>query len=134
MAPLMRFRGKVLLAEDDPVNQAVAAEMLQLLGADVDCASDGGQALALLKAGRFDLALLDVQMPVLDGTEVARALREWERSERRPSTPIVALTANATPDDRRECLASGMDSFVAKPVSLQALTAVLASHLRPADD
>jgi signal transduction histidine kinase/CheY-like chemotaxis protein len=103
---------RVLLAEDNPVNQDVAAELMRLVGLQVDVASDGAQAVALAEAGPYDLVLLDMHMPELDGLAVARRLRTTlDRS-----LPLIAMTADAFDDDRQTCLAAGMDDHLPKPV------------------
>jgi signal transduction histidine kinase/CheY-like chemotaxis protein len=114
-----RARGRVLVAEDNPVNQKVAARLLERLGLSVDVAADGAQALELWRSRRHDLVLLDCQMPVLDGYQTAAALRAEE--QRDEHVPIVALTANAMAEDRARCLAAGMDDYLAKPVRLEDL-------------
>jgi signal transduction histidine kinase/DNA-binding response OmpR family regulator len=124
-APVSRVRGTVLLVEDNAVNQEVAREMLTSLGVDVHVAEDGEQALSVLENARYDLVLMDCQMPRLDGFEATRRLRARERAAGAPRTPVVALTANAMQGDRDECLAAGMDDYVAKPfTSVQLLLAL----------
>jgi CheY-like chemotaxis protein len=118
---------RVLVAEDHREIQKVTATLLDLAGADVTLAANGRAAcdlaLAARDAGRpFDLVLMDMQMPVLDGYEATRLLRAWGLT-----TPIVAVTAHADPDDRAECLAIGCDAHVAKPVDWPALLALLAN-------
>jgi len=111
---------RVLLAEDNPINALLARTLLQREGAQVDRAASGEEAIAALAAGRYDLVLMDVRMPGLSGVETARALRA-----KGVTTPIVALTADAFEDDRRACLAAGMDDFLVKPLTETALRAVL---------
>jgi signal transduction histidine kinase/DNA-binding response OmpR family regulator len=124
-APASRVRGTVLLVEDNAVNQEVAREMLTSLGVEVHVAEDGEQALSVLATARYDLVLMDCQMPKLDGFEATRRLRARERAEGAPRTPVVALTANAMQGDRDECIAAGMDDYVAKPfTSVQLLLAL----------
>lgn len=115
----------VLLVDDNAINQLVACEMLVSIGAEVACAGDGAEALAALEAERYDLVIMDVQMPVLNGLG---ATREWRRREAEHGSarvPIVALTANAMPVDRERCLAAGMDDYLAKPVRREQLAEVL---------
>jgi CheY-like chemotaxis protein len=112
---------RVLLAEDNPINALLARTLLQREGAQVDRAGSGEEAVAALAAARYDLVLMDVRMPGMSGFEAARAIRA-----KGVTTPIVALTADAFEDDRRACLAAGMDDFLTKPLTETALRAVLA--------
>ena len=133
-APLPQsLRGRVLLVEDNPVNALVAQAGMSQLGLDVTLVSDGQQALDLLVPGPhdFDLVLMDCQMPVLDGVETTRRLRAHEDSIGSPNVPVIALTANAMPQDRRRCAAAGMDDHLAKPFRQEELLAVLVRHLHP---
>jgi signal transduction histidine kinase/CheY-like chemotaxis protein len=113
---------RVLVVDDQPVNQEFAVEALRRLGHRPTPASNGEDALRLLRQQKFDLVLLDIQMPGIDGLEVARRFRATERA---PRTPIVALTAHTTREMRDRCLAAGFDSVLAKPVSQPSLAAVL---------
>jgi len=119
----------VLVVDDHPVNQEFAIEALRRLGHRVTSASNGEEALRALARTRFDLVLLDVQMPGVDGLEVARRFRDSESGAR---TPIVALTAHTTREMRDRCLAAGFDSVLPKPVSQPALAAVLRGAEAPA--
>jgi two-component system sensor histidine kinase/response regulator len=110
-APLRGAR--VLLAEDHPLNQRVALELLREVGVVAEVAADGASAVARASAGGWDLVLMDVQMPVLDGLEATRAIRAALGAA---APPIVALTANALPADRQRCLDAGMVDFIPKPV------------------
>ncbi len=121
--PVRRPGARVLLAEDSPVNQQVAGELLALAGVEVDVAGDGQSAVDAARAGAYDLILMDVQMPVLDGLAATREIR---RIPGRGDVPIVAMTANAFDDDRRACLAAGMNDHLAKPVDPERLYATLA--------
>ena len=117
---------RVLLVEDNPLNQLVAAEMLRDKGVLVDLARDGAEALQRLAATEYDAVLMDVQMPVMDGYEATRELR---RNPRLAQLPVIALTANAMIGDRERCLAAGMNDYLAKPVAPEALYAALRSQL-----
>ncbi len=115
---------RVLLAEDDVVNQMVVSEMLGQLGCSVDVVSDGGAARAAAAIGRYDLIFMDCHMPVVDGYEATHRIRADERAAGR-HTPIVALTADALAGDRERCLESGMDDYLTKPVSSAQLAAAV---------
>ncbi len=105
---------KILLAEDSLVNQTLAKGVLGQWGHSVDVAVDGKEAVEMWGANDFDLILMDVQMPEMDGLQATRLIRERE-SESNQHIPIVAMTANAMQGDREECLAAGMDGYVSKP-------------------
>jgi signal transduction histidine kinase/DNA-binding response OmpR family regulator len=113
---------RVLLAEDNEVNQLLAQTHLQALGCEVTLAANGEEALRQWQAGPHDLVLMDCQMPELDGYQATRRMREIEAAQPgRPRTPIVALTANAMEGDRERCLAAGMDDYLSKPFTREAL-------------
>ena len=123
---------KILLAEDNAVNRLLAVKLLERDGHQVTTAPDGRDALAKLEAERFDVVLMDVQMPEMNGFEATAAIREGERGTGRHQF-IVAITAHALKGDRNRCLEAGMDSYVSKPVGRAELAAVLAEaadHLR----
>ncbi len=113
-APATRLR--VLLAEDNLVNQLVASKMLEKLWCDVDVAANGKQAVDMLAASAYDVVFMDCQMPVMDGFQATDTIRREEGSSGR-HVPIVAMTANAMAGDRERCLAAGMDDYMSKPVS-----------------
>jgi CheY-like chemotaxis protein len=115
---------RVLLAEDNPFNQAVMREMLEKRGHSLRIAADGREALAALEEDSFDVLLLDVHMPEVDGFQVVAALRRREEGTGR-RLPVVALTARSTEGDRERCLRSGMDEYLAKPVRPAELFALL---------
>ncbi|WP_414602896.1 ATP-binding protein [Pseudomonas nitroreducens] len=121
-AALEQFSARVLLVEDNPVNQLVARGLLQKLGCQVGIANNGEEALQQLASAEFDLVLMDCNMPVMDGYQATREIRE---SGRWPSLPVIALTANALPDERERCRAAGMDDYLAKPFHRDELAAIL---------
>lgn len=120
--PLLSRRAQVLLVEDNPVNQLVAKGMLVKLGCEVTVAAHGAEALNQLEQRDFDLVLMDCNMPVMDGYEASRQIR---RSGRWPDLPIVALTANAMPEERERCRTAGMSDYLSKPFRREELAAVL---------
>ena len=117
---------RVLLVEDNTVNQRVAHAMLQRLGYEVDLAEDGERALEALRVHRYQVVLMDCQMPVMDGYEATRRLRDEAEGALDPAVPVIAMTAHAMNGDRERCLAAGMDDYMSKPVSLDAMRDVLA--------
>jgi signal transduction histidine kinase/CheY-like chemotaxis protein/ligand-binding sensor domain-containing protein/HPt (histidine-containing phosphotransfer) domain-containing protein len=119
---------RVLLAEDNPVNQRVAVHTLQRLGHRVRVAGDGRQALAALAEEAFDLVLMDVQMPEMDGLEATAILREQERDTGR-RVPVIALTAHAMKGDRERCLQAGMDGYLSKPFNSRQLQEAIADFV-----
>ena len=116
---------KVLLAEDNPVNQEVAREYLSAFGCSVTVAQDGEEAVEFLRHARFDIVLMDCQMPVMDGLTAVKTFREIETRENRPRVPIIACTANAYDSDRIEALEAGMDDYLVKPFNDGALLEIL---------
>ncbi|MCX8004739.1 MAG: response regulator, partial [Burkholderiaceae bacterium] len=120
----------VLLVEDNDVNQALAVAMLEKLGCQVEVAADGHAALAALARRRFDLVLMDCQMPGMDGFEAVRQLRAAARGATPPSVPVVALTAHALAGDAERCRAAGFDGYLAKPFRFGELAATLQRYLR----
>jgi two-component system sensor histidine kinase/response regulator len=121
--PASRSLGRVLVVEDNPVNQLVAEGMLGRLGYQVSLAGDGRSALAQVSTERFDIVLMDCQMPGMDGFEATRCIRTAERGERH--IPIIGLTAHASAEAREACLKAGMDDFISKPYTLDELGAAL---------
>ena len=112
-----RHRLKVLLAEDNAVNQLLASRILESLGHHATVVSNGREALAAVGAGDFDLIVMDVQMPEMDGFEATAEIRELEKSSGK-HIPIIAMTAHAMKGDRERCLAAGMDGYVSKPIRI----------------
>jgi len=127
-----RFSGRVLLAEDNPVNQKVAVGALRKLGLEVDIAQNGLLALDLFRSNQYRMVFMDCQMPELDGFAATRQIREWEQRESRPNTPVVALAAHAMIGDRERCLAVGMNDYLVKPFGLEELRSTInrAGYLR----
>jgi two-component system, sensor histidine kinase len=122
-------RYRILLVEDNKVNQIVASRFLARLGQQVEIANDGAEAVAITRGQIFDLILMDMQMPVMDGIEATRRII----AEGGPcaSTPIIAMTANASDDDRRRCMDAGMQGFESKPVTLERLKQMIAFATTP---
>jgi signal transduction histidine kinase/ActR/RegA family two-component response regulator len=131
--PAVQGQGRVLLVEDNPINQAVATAMLDKLGVAWCLAEDGAQALERMATTTVDLVLMDCQMPILDGYQATAAIRQLA-DPKKAGVPIVALTANALQGDQQRCLAAGMNGFLAKPYTLDQLAQLLAAHLSETDN
>ncbi len=118
---------KALVVEDNPVNQRVATALLERLGFETDAASNGKEALELVQTNHhgYDVILMDCQMPIMDGYETTRCIREWEQSNGQCDTPIIALTADALPGTEANCHRAGMNDYLAKPIRKESLRAVL---------
>jgi CheY-like chemotaxis protein/HPt (histidine-containing phosphotransfer) domain-containing protein len=127
-----QYSGRVLLVEDNAINQRVARRFLERLGCEVEVVGDGAQAVAAFQRQRFGFILMDMQMPVMDGIEATRRIRELEIGHRR--TPIVALTANAMMGTLERCLEAGMDDYLTKPLDITRLQDVLDRFFAPATD
>ncbi|MFK7859081.1 MAG: response regulator [Granulosicoccus sp.] len=123
LSHLPSLNARVLLVEDNPVNQDVAMGMLEQLGCDVELATDGADAVNKGAAEKYDIVLMDCQMPRMDGYEATRLIKSGDSIN--APTPIVALTANAMDGDREKCLLAGMDDYVSKPVRTQVLSHML---------
>ncbi|MGV0958420.1 MAG: response regulator [Limnohabitans sp.] len=112
---------RVLMVEDTPINQTLQSILLKRMGFEVTLANNGLEGITAFKGGTFDLVLMDIQMPEMGGVEATHAIRELEKSRQVRPTPIIAVTANALKGDREHYLAAGMDGYVSKPISLDAL-------------
>ncbi len=121
---------RLLLVEDNAINREVAGELLEKCGATVVMAENGKEALARLHEQAFDLVFMDIQMPVMDGLEATQNIR---RVEDWTDLPVVAMTASVLPEDRENCLAAGMNDFVAKPIEVEELFSVMRRWLLPGD-
>ncbi len=124
-AAQQRFSGHVLLVEDNFVNQKVAARFLERLGCSIEVAGNGAEGVAAAAARHFDIILMDLQMPVMDGLTATRKIRTYETLR---NTPIIALTANAMAGDRERCEAAGMDDYLTKPIEIERLRAILTKY------
>jgi len=124
-----RLTGTVLVVEDNPVNRIIAEEMLESLGLDIIEAQDGVEALDVLSRRSVDLVLMDCQMPVMDGYTATAHIRDRERRQRLPRTPIVALTADAYEEDAAHALEVGMDAHLTKPYTRDQLREVISAWL-----
>jgi signal transduction histidine kinase/FixJ family two-component response regulator len=123
---------RILLVEDNMVNQAVAMGMLKKLGHAAEGATDGKDALKMLAEADYDLVFMDVQMPVVGGIEATEMIREGKAGGRNKHVPIIAMTAHATKKDRQACLDAGMDDYIPKPISSQLITEAMNRTLSPA--
>jgi signal transduction histidine kinase/DNA-binding response OmpR family regulator len=136
LEPTSRSRAfRILLAEDNRVNQAVASRLLAKLGHTPVIANNGREAIDLLQQESFDLVLMDIQMPEMDGILATKSIREREKSTH-GHIPIIAMTAHAMKGDRARCIAAGMDGYVTKPINLEEVTAAIltALHITPEGD
>jgi CheY-like chemotaxis protein len=126
------FKGqRILLVEDNPVNQRVAQRLLQKLAADVTVANNGAEALERIAEATYDAVLMDCQMPVMDGFTATRRIRELERTHGRGRRlPVIALTANVMSEDRENCIAAGMDAHLGKPIEPSQLIDCLSRYLK----
>jgi CheY-like chemotaxis protein len=127
-------RVRVLAAEDNSVNQLVLKTLLHQIGVEPQVVDNGEEAVRAWTDAPWDVILMDMQMPVMDGLAAACAIREAERASGRPRTPIIALTANAMSHQIAQCLAAGMDGHVAKPIEASRLFAALEGALADAED
>src|SRR5690606_7188894 len=119
------YSGRVLLVEDNQINQRVARRFLERLGCEVEVVEDGAQAIEAFKRNQYGFILMDMQMPVMDGIEATRRIREIEAATERPRTPIVALPANAMMGTWERCVEAGMDDYLPKPLDISRLQAAV---------
>jgi CheY-like chemotaxis protein len=123
--PSPALNGRVLVVDDNSVNRKILARQLELAGASTDTAAGGEEALELWRKGGYDLVLADLQMPTMDGFELARRIRESEAAERRARTPILAVTASTLEEQEQKSRAVGMDGLITKPIGIEQLKATL---------
>lgn len=127
------YNSQILIVEDDEVNQEIARDVLTLFGCHVKTAPSGKQALKAVQEKKYDMILMDCQMPEMDGFETTEAIRRYESlQENDDKTVIIALTANAQKEVKERCLAAGMDDYLMKPLKIQELSGVLQKYLRAA--
>jgi signal transduction histidine kinase/CheY-like chemotaxis protein len=124
--PVASGTRRALLAEDTPINQTLQTILLNRMGYEVTIANNGMEAVEAFRSGDFDLVLMDVQMPEMGGVEATQMIRQLERTHQATRTPIIAVTANALKGDREHYIASGMDGYVSKPISLESLKSEMA--------
>ncbi|MEM7620377.1 MAG: response regulator [Pseudomonadota bacterium] len=125
-----KFKAHILVAEDNPINQELAYELLTELGCQVDLADNGLVALKSVQRNDYDLIFMDWQMPAMDGLESTHRIRQHEKSNKKEPVPIIALTANAIAGDRDKCLTSGMDDYLSKPFTASDLHRMLDKYLK----
>ena len=125
LADLQKTRFRILVAEDNPTNQQVALSLLSKLGYQADVVSNGSEALTKLQINSYDLILMDCQMPLIDGYEAARMIRNSDPALFNPRIPIIAMTAHALKGDREKCLQAGMNDYLSKPITTPDLMAAL---------
>lgn len=120
---------RILLVEDSPTNQLVAIGILKKLGFCADIANNGKEAVHAIEHTRYDLILMDCQMPIMDGYEATAIIRQSQATQVNHQTPIIAMTANAMQGDREKCIDAGMDDYITKPIALNTLTKILSTWL-----
>lgn len=127
---LPKYQGHILLVEDNTVNQQVAMGLLRLMGCTIDTAENGLEAIEKWRTDSYDLILMDIEMPVMDGITATTSIRKEERHQQLPATPIVAITANAMDGDKKLYLSRGVDDYLSKPFSRQSLYEMLGRWLK----
>jgi len=131
-AAALQLGGRVLVVDDNSVNRRILARQVELAGASTDTAAGGEEALELMRRGHYDLVLADLQMPGMDGFDLARRIRAREQEARLQRTPILAITASALEDQESKSRDVGMDGLVTKPVGIEQLRATLDVWLKDA--
>jgi CheY-like chemotaxis protein len=126
---VMRFDAKVLVAEDVPTNQMLIKLIMGESGIDVDIASNGLEAVEKYRTGSYDVVFMDIHMPVCNGINATKMIREHEQMTMRPLTPIIALTADAVKGEKERLLAEGMDDYITKPIDREALNAIFRKYI-----
>jgi signal transduction histidine kinase/CheY-like chemotaxis protein len=125
-----RFTGKILVVEDNIINQKLIKNILEGMGLTIDIANNGLEGFEKRKKGDYDLIFMDIQMPVMNGVEATHEIKEYERNEELPHVPIVALTANALKGDRERFLDEGLDEYISKPINMSELIYILNKFMR----
>jgi two-component system, sensor histidine kinase and response regulator len=126
---LEQYQSRILVVEDNPVNQKVAQGMLRKFGISAELAANGEEAITSLEQFPFDLVFMDCQMPIMDGFEATQLIRDSKSSVRDRTVPIIAMTANAMQGDRDRCIEAGMNDHIPKPIDLALLRKALAKYL-----
>lgn len=129
MKKVYKFEGRILVAEDNFANQELITFILQSVGVEFDIATNGKEAVALYKNNQYDIVLMDINMPILDGIEAFKQIREYEKEETKSYTPIIALTANAIKGDKEKFLSIGMDDYMSKPIEMEKLKELFGKFL-----
>ena len=124
---------RLLVAEDNPMNRRVVELLLAQSGLQITFAENGKEAVEKFSTNRFDLVLMDLQMPIMGGLAAMRAIRAWERDNGRPQTPMLAVSANATDEHVLEAKAAGADDHIAKPIVREILFEAIARYAKPGD-
>jgi CheY-like chemotaxis protein len=132
LSEMRRSDGRLLLVEDNLVNQRVALALLKKMGLQVDTALNGLEAITAVQTQPYDLVLMDMQMPKMDGVEATRLIRDPATGALDPKVIIIAMTANAMKSDEEACLDAGMNDYLAKPISAAGLAAMVKKWLPPA--
>jgi len=124
-----RYSGKALVAEDNIINQKLIVNILKGFGLELDVANDGQEAFELFKDNKYDIVFMDIQMPILDGIEATKLIKQYEKEKKLNPTPVVALTANALKGDRERLIKEGLDEYISKPIEMPELIYILHKFL-----